>query len=93
MLLEEVIGVGIWELTLAVYTMFLALCQTLAQISEGWAGREQKKKKKKRCSAPRTAPGVPASPTALVQLAEVGNTSTPLWLLFSSSPSDQKHLK
>ena len=38
MLLEEVIGVGLWELTLAVYTMFLTLCQTIAQISEGWAG-------------------------------------------------------
>lgn len=61
MLLEKVIGAGLWELTLAMYTMFLTLCQTIAQISEGWAGCEQKKKKK-RCSAPRTAPRCACQP-------------------------------
>lgn len=74
MLLEKVIGAGLWELTLAMYTMFLTLCQTIAQISEGWAGCEQKKKKKKDVQHHGQLPGVPASPTALVQPGEVGNS-------------------
>lgn len=72
MLLEEVIGAGLWELTLAMYTMFLTLCQTIAQISEGWAGCEQKKKIDVQNHG--QLPGVPASPTALVQPGEVGNS-------------------
>lgn len=46
MLLEEVIGVGLWELTLALYTMSPYAARQLQ--SESWAGQEQKKKKKKK---------------------------------------------
>lgn len=46
MLLEEVIGVGLWELTLALYTMSPYAARQLQ--SESWAGQEQKKKRKKK---------------------------------------------
>lgn len=88
MLLEEVIGVGLWELTLALYTMSPYAARQLQ--SESWAGQEQKKKKeKKKRSAPRTAPSMSASPATLAQPGEVGKSlptaSLALWPLLPQS--------